>query len=332
MKRERSSNSAPILAKRQRDAPFREPTIAVRITDIPLFQQLVHIGSSVSHTCEISVSPGKIMLKGMDSSQLSCYTSQLNVETPGWLATTETIPGPFFVDLTLIEPGLNTKLYEKLNHSHSQDAQLLMRIRPNERISLSMTGFSDQRAPYAGRHRVMLLDSSPVSVAVESLNYTHTVKFPVSDLKAILNQLSQMKFQEIEFSIFNSEAGQHSALRIFAKSLRNECEHNFFSYGPPDSEMCFSGRPENEAGAPEAMDIGDMKLVLSQSFLCANINNVVKAMRDHYVRFSFARDQPLCIRYDFNSTSFLQYFLSFVMPDCDPEMADMPPIPALFDE
>ena len=178
-----------------------------------------------------------------------------------------------------------------------------------------------------------MLDSSPVCVAIDALVYIYTVKFPVSDLKAILNQLFQMKFSEIEFSIYNSVSGQHSALRIFAKSLRNECEHNFFSYGPPESEMCFSGESmaSSEPGGPncpEQMDIGDMRLVLCQTFLLTNINNVIKPMRDHTVRFSFEKEQPVCIRSDFNSNSQFQYFLSFVCPDGDtPGSESMPSIP-----
>jgi hypothetical protein len=192
-----------------------------------------------------------------------------------------------------------------------------------------MAGLSDQRICYSGRHRVNLLDSSPVSVAVESLVYTETVKFPVDYLKAILNQLSQMKFTEVEFSIYKS--GNHSALRIFAKSLRNECEHNFFSSGPPNTEMCFSrdsAYPES-SGVGTTVDVSDMQLIICQTFLLANISNVVKPMKDHDVRFSFATDQPLLIRSDFNSNSQFKYFLSFVYVDGD-SSSDLPPIPEAF--
>ena len=337
-----SSFTTPLLSKRlaaEKDGlpypadSFRQPTIQVRINDIGLLHQVVQIGSSVNHISELTVYNGEITFKGMDPSQLSCYIAKIAVETPDFPPTASGFHGPIFVDLTLVEPGLNIKLYEKLNHSFNQDAFLLLRIRPNERISLSMAGFSDQRIPYSGRHRIMLLDSSPVCVAIDALVYIYTVKFPVSDLKAILNQLFQMKFSEIEFSIYNSVSGQHSALRIFAKSLRNECEHNFFSYGPPESEMCFSGESmaSSEPGGPncpEQMDIGDMRLVLCQTFLLTNINNVIKPMRDHTVRFSFEKEQPVCIRSDFNSNSQFQYFLSFVCPDGDtPGSESMPSIP-----
>jgi hypothetical protein len=332
-KRERSSFSTPLLSKRQKDGNsgyVKEQTIQVRVNDISMLHQLVQIGSSVSHTSEISIQENRMTFRGMDSSQLSCYTAQISAETPDFPFSATGTHGPFFVDLTLVEPAINIKLYEKLNHSSSQDlAYLLIRIKPNERISLSMAGLSDQRICYSGRHRVNLLDSSPVSVAVESLVYTETVKFPVDYLKAILNQLSQMKFTEVEFSIYKS--GNHSALRIFAKSLRNECEHNFFSSGPPNTEMCFSrdsAYPES-SGVGTTVDVSDMQLIICQTFLLANISNVVKPMKDHDVRFSFATDQPLLIRSDFNSNSQFKYFLSFVYVDGD-SLSDLPPIPEAF--
>ena len=326
-KRERSAFSTPLLSKRKKDGNanyIREPSIQVRINDISMLHQLVQIASTVSHTSEISVYEGRMTFKGMDSSQLSCYTAQINVETPDFPPGSH---GPFFVDLTLIEPAINTKLYEKLNHVSSQDlAYLLLRIRPNERITLSMTSYSDQRVSYSGRHRVSLLDYSEVHVAVDSLVYTETVKFPVDYLKAILNQLSQMKFTEVEFSIYHSLTGNNSALRIFAKSLRNECEHNFFSTGPPNSEMCFSRDSANQQ-QELSLDVSDMQLVICQTFLLANISNVVKPMKDHDVRFSFAVEQPLLIRSDFNSNSQFKYFLSFVYVDGDTESRDVLDLP-----
>jgi hypothetical protein len=71
-----------------------------------------------------------------------------------------------------------------------------------------------------------------------------------------------------------------------------------------------------------------MRVVLSQSFYCSHVLKLVKCMTDHYVRFCFSDGLPLCVRYDFTTTSFLQYFLCQLAEDADVEaISNMPSAP-----
>lgn len=293
--------------------------ITVLISNISQFQELVRIIVGVSNTAEFSISPGMLNFKVMSSANISCCHAQFVCETPGF--RNEAGSGPYFVDLNLLELCLSTKLYTKMAGS---ETLLQFVIIPDEKITIAMVNpNTEAQIPYLCKHKLRLLDASPVGLSMESLVYDVTVRFSITDLKAVLDQFRQFKFVHLTFDIFTDDLTNSFALRISASNINHSSKHTFYCFKPRDSDIvCASSTfAENEGSIKNS----SLVLKLSQSFYCSHLFKVVKAMNDHYVKISFNDGLPLCVRYDFTSHSYLQYFLCSLAEDMDADaIANMP--------
>ena len=299
---------------------------SVLIGNVTNFQELVHIILCVASKTELTVSAGVLHFKWLSSNN-SCYDAHFTCDTPDIPLddVCKITHGPFFLDLSLFELCISTKLYPR--GSFSQDSMLQLVFTPGEKVTIAMVkvGASQTLTPYLGKHKLRFIEEVPIDLVMNAMEYTHTVKFSITDLKIVLDQLRQFKFLHITFMIYADVESKTSALRISARNFQHSSKHTFFCFGQEGDEMVV-GSSENSSATNSRM--GSMQLKLSQRFVCAPLLRIVKAMSDHFVQFCFSTDMPLCVRYDFNSKSYMQFFLAPMEDDCDAAaLANMPACP-----
>lgn len=328
-----SSSPVKMPASKKHRADVATSLIKVLIPNNQQFKEMIQIISGVSNVAELTVTNNMLHFKLMSSANVSCCSSEFSCETPDFPSKflVDGVCGPFFIDLGLFELCLSTKLYSKL--SSGIETLLCLNIKPDEKITISMVSpvESATKLPYLGKHSLRLLESTPVGLSMDSMEYEHTVRFSIADLKALLEQMRQFKIIHLTVQILASEDNVASALRISARNIRHSTKHTFFcSRQNSDGEtsvLCANTIADNMESS-QAASSSVMRVVLSQSFYCSHILKLVKSMSDHYVRFLFSENLPLCVRYDFTTQSFLQYFLCQLSDDADADaIANMPAVP-----
>lgn len=261
--------------------------------------------------------------------------------------------GPFFIDMQIFQLSICGKHFFRNNNRNStvqssrqeQGGLLQMRISPNNKITLSHCNFSvDEQSNssatlsnYSAKHVVKLLDDVSISLSLKSLEYNYNFKFLIFDLKAVICQMMQFKYENLSFFIYHNANSNIFALRVSAKNIRHSSKHTFicipqtFESNSPDKvpEMICSTVSQSDSNSLEG-DIkhGHMDIVCSQSFQCCHLYKILKSMTDNYMRISFNEGFPLCINYDFNPNSNAQYFLVPTASDEDDLYGEMPSIPS----
>jgi hypothetical protein len=259
--------------------------------------------------------------------------------------------GPFFIDMQIFQLSICGKHFFRNSNRNStvqttrqeQGGILEMRISPNNKITLSHRNCSvdDQSnnnstvSNYSAKHVVRLLDDVSISLSLKSLEYNYNFKFLIFDLKAVICQMMQFKYENLSFYVYHNSNSNIFALRVSAKNIRHSSKHTFICL-PFESnlsnnvpEMFCSTVSQSDSNSLEG-DIkhGLMEIVCSQSFQCCHLYKILKSMTDNYMRISFNDGFPLCINYDFNPNSNAQYFLVPTASDDDELYGEMPPLPS----